>query len=94
MSDLNNGKGRQPAHPTSKDDLTVFERPADDSSSISKIDDRRGPDIDAASSSKTGRASLDLNPAVEHGSLRRGLSARQVQMIAIAGVWAPLVPGS
>ena len=28
---------------------------------------------------------LDLNPATEHGRLRRGLSARQVQMIAVAG---------
>jgi len=56
-----------------------------DYSSISKADDRDGPDTGIPSSSGAGPALLGLNPVGEHGHLRRGLSARQVQMIAIAG---------
>lgn len=83
MSDLNKGKKRQFVSLPSQDDITVVEHPnVNDSSFVSKIDDR--PDTDVVSS-KFGRASPDLNPLVEHGHLRRGLSARQVQMIAIAG---------
>jgi len=85
MSDLKKGKGHQPARLTSKDDITVEHADVSDTSSISKVDDRSGPDTDPSSSSKSGPALLNLNPVGEHGHLRRGLSARQVQMIAIAG---------
>jgi amino acid permease len=85
MSD-SKGKKRQFVSLPSQDDMTAVERPeVGDSSSASKIGDQHEPDTDAASSSKPPRAFLDLNPVGEHGRLRRGLSARQVQMIAIAG---------
>jgi len=85
MSDLKKGKRRQFVSLPSQDDITVVEHPnVNDSSSISKIGGQRGSDTDVASSNSE-RASLDLNPLAEHGRLRRGLSARQVQMIAIAG---------
>ena len=85
MSDSKKGKRRQFISLPSQDDVTVDEHPnVNDSSSVSKVDDECRPDIDVASPI-SGRASLDLNPSVEHGRLRRGLSARQVQMIAIAG---------
>jgi len=86
MSDLKKGKGHQTARFTSQDDITAVEHPdVNDSSSISKVDDRDGPNTRSLSSSGSGRALLGLNPVEEHGHLRRGLSARQVQMIAIAG---------
>ena len=86
MSDSKKGKKDQTARLTSQDDITAFEHPdVNDSSPISKIDDRDGPDTDCPPSSGPGRALLGLNPVGEHGRLHRGLSARQVQMIAIAG---------
>jgi len=87
MSDSNKGKKRQFVSLPSQDDLTVVEHPnVHDSSSNPRIDDHHGTDTDAASSgSKPGRTSPDPNPLVEHGRLHRALSARQVQMIAIAG---------
>lgn len=86
MSDLKKGKEQQHARLTSQDDITAVEYPdRNDSSSISKVDDRSGPGTDAGPSSKPGSALLDLDPVGEHGHLRRGLSARQVQMIAVAG---------
>jgi len=85
MSDLKKGKRRQFVSLPSQDNITVVEHPnVNDSSSVSKTDGQREPDTDV-SSSNSGRGSLDLNPLAEHGRLRRGLSARQVQMIAIAG---------
>jgi amino acid permease len=85
MSDLKKGKRRQFVSLPSQDDITVVEHPnVNDSSSISKVDDQHRPGTDVTSS-KSGGAPLDLNPVVEHGRLRRGLSERQVQMIAIAG---------
>jgi len=86
MSNLKKGKMHQTARLTSQDDITADEHPdVNDSSSISKVDDRDGPDTVFPSSSEAGHALLGLNPVGEHGHLRRGLSARQVQMIAIAG---------
>ena len=85
MSDLKKGKRRQFVSLPSQDDITAVEHPnVNDPSSISKIDGQRGSDTDVASSNSES-APLDLNPLAVHGRLRRGLSARQVQMIAIAG---------
>ena len=85
MSDLKKRKEHQTARLTSQDDITVEHPDVSDSLSISKVDDRDGPDADSPSPSGSGRALLGLDPVEEHGRLRRGLSARQVQMIAIAG---------
>lgn len=86
MSDSKKGKKHQTARLSSKDDITAASHPdVNDSSSISKVDEQDGPDTAFPSSSGSGRALLGLNPVGEHGHLRRGLSARQVQMIAIAG---------
>jgi len=86
MSDFKKGKKHQHVRLTSQDDITVVEHPdVNDPSSTSKVDNPGGPDTDSPSPSKSGRALLGLNPVGEHGHLRRGLSARQVQMIAIAG---------
>lgn len=85
MSDLKKGKKRRFVPLSSQDDLTVVEHPDVNDSSTSKMDDQHRLNTDAASSSKSGPASLNINPVEEHGRLRRGLSTRQVQMIAIAG---------
>ena len=87
MSGLENGKKRPFVSLPSQDDLTMVEPPnVNDLSSASKVDDQNGSGADTPSTSKPGPASLDLNPSGEDGRLRRGLSARQVQMIAIAGM--------
>ena len=86
MSDSKKGKKDQTARLTSQDDITTFEHPdVNDSSSTSQVDYRDRSDTDSVSSSGSTHALLGLNPVGEHGRLRRGLSARQVQMIAIAG---------
>lgn len=86
MSGMKKGKKRQFVSLPSQDDVIVVEHPnANNSSTLSKIDGQHGTDADVASSSNSRQTSLDLNPLVEHGRLHRGLSARQVQMIAIAG---------
>lgn len=85
MNDLKKGKRRQFVSLPSQDDITVVEHPTvNDSPSASGIDDQHRLDT-GATPSKSGCAPLDPNPPVEHGRLHRGLSARQVQMIAIAG---------
>ena len=86
MSDSNKAKRRHFVPLSSQDDITAVEHPnSNDSSPVPKLADQHGPDIGAATPSNTGRAPLDLNPLVEDGRLHRGLSARQVQMIAVAG---------
>ena len=90
MSDLlKKGKKRQFVPLSSQDDLTVVEHPNIDPSSNPRIDDHHEPDTDVAPYPKPGRASPDPGPLVEHGRLHRGLSARQVQMIAIGGEQTP-----
>ena len=99
MSDLKKGKGRRSASVSlqSEDDTTVVGHSdvnvTPPISKIDNIDDRRGSDPDVASSI-SGRTSMDLNRAGEQGRLHRGLSARQVQMIAIAGKRTQSVPKS
>lgn len=86
MSNLKKGKERQFISLPSQDDMTAVEQPdVNDSSSVSKVGGQHGSDTDAVSPTKPGRTFLDLNPVGEHGRLHRSLSARQVQMIAIAG---------
>ena len=95
MSGLKRGENRQFVPLASQDDLTAVEHSdANDSSSIPKVDDHHEPDTNPASSSSSGSVSLDLNSAGEYGRLHRGLSARQVQMIAIAGRWTRSVSES
>ena len=95
MSDLlKKGKKRQFVSLSSQDDLTVVEHPNIDSSSNPRIDDHHEPDTDVAPYPKPGRASPDLDLLAEHGRLHRGLSARQVQMIAIGGEQTPSVSKS
>ena len=86
MSDSNKGKRSHFVPLSSQDDVATVEHPnANDSPPIPKLADQHRPDTSAAPPSNPGRAPLDLNPLVEDGCLRRGLSARQVQMIAVAG---------
>jgi len=85
MSGLKKGKKRQFVSLPSQDDITVVEHPNVNDSPISKIGDQHGPGAGIASLPTSGRASMDPNPVEEHGRLQRGLSARQVQMIAIGG---------
>ena len=86
MSDSNTGKRRHFVPLPSQDDITVAGHSnTDDSPPIPKLVDQHGPHTGAASLSNPGRAPLDPNPLAEDGRLRRGLSARQVQMIAVAG---------
>lgn len=75
--DHSKNKRRQFVHLTSQDDLTVVEHPdASGSPSISGADNIP---------SESGRGVSALDPGDEHSRLHRGLSTRQVQMIAIAG---------
>jgi len=93
MSGLKKGKKRQFVSLPSQDDITVVEHPDVNKSSISKIDDQHRLGVGAASPI-SGHGSLDPNLVEEHGRLRRGLSARQVQMIAIGGEQTPSIPES
>lgn len=84
MSDLK-GKRRHFASLPSQDNVTVVEHPgASESSATTRNDEQNGPSASIASS-KLRRTPLDLNSTEEHRRLHRGLSTRQVQMIAIAG---------
>ena len=91
MSD-SKGKRRRFVSLPSQDNITVFEHPgATGSSSTSRNDDQHGPSTDIASS-KSRPTSPVIIPAGEGGRLHRGLSTRQVQMIAIAGKGSSSVP--
>ena len=86
MSGLRKGDRRRFVSLASQDGITETEHPnVNNSSSTSHTGDQDGPDTGVVSPSKHGPSPLDLNPVGEHGRLHRGLSARQVQMIAIAG---------
>lgn len=83
--DHSKGKRRSFVSLKSQDNTTVVEHPdASGSSSISKGDDQYGQSADNGPS-ESGRGFPALDPGGEHGRLHRGLSTRQVQMIAIAG---------
>ena len=89
--DRSKGKRRQFLSLMSQDDATVVEHhDASGSSSISKGDDHYVQSVDDAPS-ESGRGFPALDPGDEHGRLHRGLSTRQVQMIAIAGGGTPHV---
>lgn len=80
------GKRRHFVSLSSQDDVTVIGHPEAGGPSVaSECDVQRGLSADIMPSPKPLDASLDLNPADEHSRLHRGLSTRQVQMIAIAG---------
>jgi hypothetical protein len=77
------GKRRHFVPLSSQEDVTVIGHPEAGGSSAADV--QRGLSADTMPSPKSLDASLGLNPADEHSRLHRGLSTRQVQMIAIAG---------
>lgn len=86
------GKRRHFVSLPSQDNIAVVEDPcASDSPSTSRNDVHHGSSVDIAPS-KPRCTSLYINSADERTRLHRGLSARQVQMIAIAGKRTPSVP--
>lgn len=79
------GKRRHFVSLPSQDNIVVAEHPGvGEPSSTPRDDDQHGPSS-GTPPAKPGDASQDLNSAGEHSRLHRGLSTRQVQMIAVAG---------
>ena len=79
------GKRRHFVPLPSQDNIATVEHSGStDSSSTSRNHDRHESNADILSS-KPGRTSLAINSTNERSHLHRGLSTRQVQMIAVAG---------